>query len=1087
MDDRKKLVGRYLSYPDLTGKRVAEGGRRLGGMTRKSRPEAPLVTIITVCWNSAKTIEQTIQSVLRQTYDNVEYVIVDGNSSDATLDILRKYEDRIDYYVSEPDDGLYYAMNKGLELAQGDYVLILNSDDWFASDGIAALVAAQNYSGCDFVAALARYMDEDKGEAEILRPMPFDDSVYFRMPLRHETMLIPARLYDKLGPYNTDYRIIADRDYTARLFDAGATFYELPRALLDFRTTGVSSTNLKLLAREKDALLAQEFPFLTALERQTLNDPVKATPEDFARIANTHLDQPKFVKACRAVLDDRRAKGGKRWQSDALVTIGASDPVAWPKVSVILPFYEAETSIAASLDSVLAQSLTEFEIICVNDCAIDGSQSVVDAYAARDPRVKCLRNDRNIGLGASRNAGIRAACGRYIFHLDPDDTLPQDALERLYDTAVQHGSDMVKGAYRAGQGLHDQQAENVTVKYPCGVRKQTIVNTRLGPTPRLLHTTEGHWSYLYEANFARRVPYPTDLKMGQDSIFLVNAVARARKVTLLPVVVYNYEANPNSAMNHFTARKYFDGLEWRRRAWYVLRDAGYIRSGERLLFAFWSEAFFDGLDATMTGDEKLTFYSRLARFLREAGYPGTAPLTNPVLRARFADSLARFPAPPADMAPQDVVWDRDRPLRIATFSTQDHGGAGLGSQRRVEALRNTRVDAEIHCVFQKTDKAHVHRVPLLGPLPKDPAPEELHAAWRQAAVLTRKEHPGLKAREMFSKPGTVADYAALAPVFDKADIVHMHWVSGLFDFERTDLLSDTPVAWTLADMNAFTGGCHYSEGCTRYRNDCRNCPLLEPGSTLAHETWNIKRKAYAKIPNLHVICPSQWLADCAQESSLFGDRPIHVIPNAFPVDRFTPTNKQLARRRLGLPLDKKLVVFGADSLNNRRKGGDILRASLQHLKSMGKADGVEGLFFGSSSLDLGVRAHNMGHVTDERKMSLIYAAADVFAFPSREDNAPLTVAESLLSGTPVVAFPVGNVPQMIQHRDTGFIARYEDAKEFAEGLAWALADPRSIETLERGLRGHIQARAHNDPKTAVNRHLALYREMTNDPAGGLTP
>src|SRR5690606_27426000 len=139
--------------------------------------------------------------------------------------------------------------------------------------------------------------------------------------------------------------------------------------------------------------------------------------------------------------------------------------------------------------------------------------------------------------------------------------------------------------------------------------------------------------------------------------------------------------------------------------------------------------------------------------------------------------------------------------------------------------------------------------------------------------------------------------------------------------------------------------------------------------------------------------------------------------------------------------------------------------------------GVEGVFFGANSLDLGIRTHSMGHVSDEAAMSLIYAAADVFAFPSREDNAPLTVVESMLSGTPVVGFPVGNVPELVTHKGTGYIARYGDARDFAEGLAWALRDVDGADALARRMRACIKARAHNDPDTAVGRHLAVYAEM----------
>lgn len=766
------FVGRFLRYPDLTGKRRAEGGRRLKGESRESHPGAPLVTLITVCLNSVKSIEQTFRSVQSQTYGNIEYVVVDGASSDGTLDILKAHEELIDYYVSEPDKGLYYAMNKGIELARGEYVLILNSDDWYTHDAVEALVQAKDYSGCDFTAALARYVDEEKGESKVLGSMPFDDSVYFRMPLRHETMLIPAWLYEKLGPYDTAFRIIADRDYAARLFDAGATFYEIPRALLNFRTTGISNSNNELMITERDALLAKEFPFLSDDERSTLT---RTSPETYVEIGNAHLDQPKFVKACRALLEDHRANDGKRWHAEALETMSAADPGAWSESTIM--------------------------------------------------------------------------------------------------------------------------------------------------------------------------PTPSDV-------------------------------------------------------------APYVRQPE-------------------TGEVA---------------------------------------------------------LKVAIFSTRDHGATAIGTLRDIEALRSVGVRAEFYSLFREHHDLYAHQMPI----DESRSGGALRAAWRKAAVLTPEEHPGLTAREMFSKTGSVTDFRKARPIFDKADIVHMHWVSGLFDYVHADVLADKPVAWTLADMNAFTGGCHYSEGCTEYRNECRECPMLAKGSTLAHDAWKIKREAYAEIRNLHIICPSQWLADCARESSLFGDRPVHMIPNAMPVDRFTPTNRLVARRMLGLPLDRKLVAFGADSLDNLYKGGDILAAAMKILLERGQAKDVEGLNFGANSLDLGIKVHNMGHVSDEAEMSLIYAAADVFAFPSRGDNSPRAVVESLLSGTPVVGFPVGNVPELVTHKETGYIADYADAADFAEGLAWALADTDGTEALMRGVRGHVKARAHNDPETAATRYLALYYKMLERTESQLT-
>ena len=741
-----------------------------------------------------------------------------------------------------------------------------------------------------------------------------------------------------------------------------------------------------------------------------------------------------------------------------------------PKVSVILAVHNAEETLRRCIDSVLNQSLRDLELICVNDQTPDGSQAIIDDYARRDKRVVSIINKKNIGHGATRNRGISVARGQYIFHLDPDDTLPSGALKKIYDLAQRYGSDMTRGAYWHEQFL---LGESNNRKERKGLKEGAphTVNTTLKQSPNLLNHTEGHWSYLYRADFAKQVKYPEDLKMGQDSIFIVNAMTQARSISITDALVYHYRANTNSAMNTFNFRKFLDALEWRVRAWTALRGIDLTTVGEHLLFRYWNAAFFQSLVERLTPKERSAFDEKLGQALRRAGYPGKNPPRDPEVADYFRVILKEV-APVKVGAPSGPP-----PLRIATFSTLDHGGAGIGSQRRVEALRGVGIDAHIHCVLKKTNKSYVHQLPIKKSLSRDLDLKTLRKIWYGAVVLTDKEHSSLKDRELFSKPVSIVNFRDLGPVFDEADIVHLHWVSGLFDYHHADILSDKPVAWTLADMNAFTGGCHYSEGCTNYRNECRDCPLLKPGSTLAHEAWEQKRDAYSKIKNLHIICPSQWLADCARESSLLGDREIEVITNAMPVGHFRPTNKLVARRRLGLPLDKRLIVFGADNLGNRRKGGDILAISLKKLIANGQAKDVEGLFFGAANLKVGVPTHNMGYIADPEKLSLIYAAADVFAFPSREDNAPLTVPEALLSATPVVAFPVGNVPELVAHLDTGFIARYEDADHFAEGLAWALDAPRSGETLMRGLRGHIAARAYHDPQNTVDRYVALFRQM----------
>ncbi|MDK3020923.1 glycosyltransferase [Pseudodonghicola flavimaris] len=1063
-----KFVGRYDRYPETGGDRKAEGGLRLQGGGKQKNSTTPLVTIITVCWNSAETIEQTIKSVIAQTYSNIEYIIVDGASKDSTIDIVRKYEKNVDYYVSEPDRGIYDAMNKGLELAQGDYILLLNSDDWYQPDAVSRLVAAQQFSGCSFTGSLARYVNED-GSSHVLPSMTYDKSVLLRMPLRHETMLIPAALYDRIGPYDTAFPIIADFELTVRLYQAGATYYEVGAPLLNFRTSGVSNTALDQLHGEHRALLSRVFPFLSEEELHRLGDHSKARPEDFIEVANAHLDQPDFVLAVRSMLRDFKRLWGGPWGEAPVDQLAANDG-RYPDVSIVMPVHNAAAFVTETVQAVLSQDLQNIEVICVNDCSSDETAPVIEALRQRDPRVRLLNNLRNLGPGGSRNVGIRAARGKYVFFLDADDGLPAGALSRLFASAQKHESSIVRGAFQVERRIHGQMSQGV--KYPAGISDRTVAHTTLSEMPELLASTEGHWAALYERDFVETILYPEKLRMGEDSLFLTKAISLAPSITLIPDVVYVYKDNAESAMNTYDIGKYMDEVDWRRRSWGLLDGAGQRERADFFLFDYWNPPFFGQLDETLDETQHRAFYKAVLAAFRAAGAPDASRCTNPELYEIFQRNFIRhqlIQAPPP----------AEPPVQVAILTTSAQGGAGIASQRSMTALREAGVGAFSICIFKNGEPPNVFGAPLTPAAAEAQAKGGTEALWQYWLDAISVDQA--QARELFSGPGNLVMGEVLGRELSAIDVIHLHWVSGMLDYPQLEkIVNDRPVVWTLHDMNPFTGGCHYSEGCEGYKDQCRDCPLLAPGVQTAHENWQIKRDAYSKIENLHIVCPSQWLADCARQSSLFEGREIHVIPNIFPVGHFTPTNKMVARLRLGLPLDRKYIIFGADSLDNRRKGGQYLQQSIDRLVQLGAAEGVEGLFFGSANLDTAIPGHNMGYISDPKRLSLLYAAADVFAFPSLEDNAPQTVVEALLSGTPVVGFPVGNVPELVTHHDTGYIAEYGDAEDFAAGLAWALENPRTHEAQLRGLRGHIHARNYHNQEAAMNQCLELYRRIRHE-------
>ena len=255
------MCGRYLRMPDCQA-RVAEGGLRMNGKYKSSTLSQPLVTVITVVLNREQTIRQCLTSVLGQSYGNIEYIVIDGASTDKTLDIISEYAEAIDYYVSEPDTGIYNAMNKGIALSSGNYIVLLNSDDWYHIDAVKSLVNAARSSNADVTHADAIVVNHAGSKQYDLKGW-LNDGIYTRgAPLRHETMLVKRELYDQIGYYDESYPIIADYVFMLAIYHAGASFFHLKQSLLYFRSTGISNTAHGKRSEERMRIFKEYFPFL---------------------------------------------------------------------------------------------------------------------------------------------------------------------------------------------------------------------------------------------------------------------------------------------------------------------------------------------------------------------------------------------------------------------------------------------------------------------------------------------------------------------------------------------------------------------------------------------------------------------------------------------------------------------------------------------------------------------------------------------------------------------------------------------------------------------------------------------------------
>ncbi|MBC7892499.1 MAG: glycosyltransferase family 4 protein, partial [Sphingobacteriaceae bacterium] len=383
-------------------------------------------------------------------------------------------------------------------------------------------------------------------------------------------------------------------------------------------------------------------------------------------------------------------------------------------------------------------------------------------------------------------------------------------------------------------------------------------------------------------------------------------------------------------------------------------------------------------------------------------------------------------------------------MRVTLLNTNDSGGAGVASRRLLAALRGQGTEA--HLLLHEAARAYPGVVPLAF-LPGERRLALARFALERALFLPDERDASV--RWAFS-PARIGADVSKHPLIRQAEVLHLHWVNfGFLSINGIGKLMrlGKPVVWTLHDMWPFTGGCHYSRGCERFKTHCGQCPFLRfPGERdLSFRRFTKKEKAYRAAP-LTVVACSEWLAGLARQSTLFEGVEVLSIPNPIDTNVWQPTDRTAARTSLGLPAETPLLLFGAAKLADPRKGFDPLVEALHRLKTGWPAGEIEPelVVFGKSDpmalARVPFRVHDLGLLSSEEKLVAAYNAADALAVPSLEDNLPNTVMESLACGTPVVAFATGGIPEMIQHRKTGWLAPPGDVAGLAEGLNWIFSE-----------------------------------------------
>lgn len=416
-------------------------------------------------------------------------------------------------------------------------------------------------------------------------------------------------------------------------------------------------------------------------------------------------------------------------------------------------------------------------------------------------------------------------------------------------------------------------------------------------------------------------------------------------------------------------------------------------------------------------------------------------------------------------------------MKILLVSTYDSdGGAAKASHRILNGLIKIGISACMLVRTKRTDDANVFKLngkfrafldffmPFLDHLPLKWYRNSNVHFWNTGWI---------------NNPGFLKKVSEINP-----DIVQLHWISEGFVPLKLIGQLNYPIVWRLSDSYAFTGGCHVPFECINYRTGCGNCPQLNSRSQKDLSSYTLKKKSRLwREANITIVTPSNWMADCVRNSTLFARRPVRVIFPGIDTTIFRPREKSRIKQELNLDPDKRYIIFGAiKATKDPNKGFDLLKEALLLLKE--KTDGnehVEIIILGASEpenpIDLGFKCNYIGRIHDEVTLSLYYSIGEVFVLPSLKDNSPNTVIESLGCGVPVVAFAACGALDMVDHKLNGYLADAYSVEDLSDGLDWVLNRISGLQYLKlcENARAKVFAKFNIDNITM--QYKALYDEI----------
>lgn len=392
-------------------------------------------------------------------------------------------------------------------------------------------------------------------------------------------------------------------------------------------------------------------------------------------------------------------------------------------------------------------------------------------------------------------------------------------------------------------------------------------------------------------------------------------------------------------------------------------------------------------------------------------------------------------------------------MKILHISQTDNGsGAGRAAYRIHQSLLKLGHDSNMLVANKRTDDPKVSGLQRTG---------LSMARLREWSEARNGRRLSADSKSLFSPAyWSQLDFSKNAKVLS-ADVIVLYWVNGGFLAPESLALLRKPLVWRLSDVWPLTGGCHYPGECERYSVNCGQCPQLRIPSEwdASRRLWLRKYKAWLSL-DLTIAAPSNWMANLARKSSLFGERRIEVVPTGIDLSVYCLHDKSAARQRFNIPQDQLVIAFGAlDSIGDSRKGYEQLNAVLLRIAASPLASRVLALIFGRWQLpdeSLPITSQFLGRLDHDQDLAEAYSAADIVIVPSLEDNLPNVALEAIACGLPVCGFDVGGMSDIVRNGWNGVLAPRLDNTKLADGIITILSDDSRRKKMAENARKHAE-------------------------------